>query len=141
MTDETKRILKMVANGKITVNEGERLLAALRAGGAESAEAPKAANRPAPRYLMLEGMGIGKDGENEGFRMRLPLNLLRAGMKMRALIPEAKRNMINEKLRQKGIEGDVFNMSEEQIDAFVQSLSELEFEAGDSEGGVRIFLE
>ena len=141
MTDETKRILKMVSQGKITVDEGERLLAALRVGGAECAEAPKAANRPAPRYLMLEGMGIGKDGENEGIRMRVPLNLLRAGMKMRALVPEAKRNMINEQLRRKGIDGDVFSMSEEQIDDFVQTLSELEFEAGDSEGSLRIYLD
>ncbi len=140
MSNETKRVLKMVAAGKITVDEGERLLGVLGAG--QSASPPPAeADRPVPRFLKMEAGAIGKDGKDEGFRMRVPLDLLRAGIKMRALIPETKRDKINEKLREKGIEGDIFEMSDDQIDTLIRSLGELEIEGGDSDGSFRLYLE
>ena len=139
MSDETKRVLEMVAAGKITVDEGERLLGVLGAG--QSAQRPAEGERPAPRFLKMEAGATGKDGKEEGFRMRVPLDLLRAGVKMRALIPETKRDRINEKLREKGIEGDVFEMSEDEIDALIRSLGELEIEGGDGEGVFRLYLE
>ncbi len=140
MSDETKRVLEMVAAGKITVDEGERLLAALGAG--QSAP-PVAAGteRPVPRFLNMEAGETGKDGKNEGFRMRVPLDLLRAGIKMRALIPKNKRDKINEKLREKGIEGDILEMSDDQIDTLIRSLGELEIVAGDGDGNFRLYLE
>jgi hypothetical protein len=139
MSDETKRVLEMVAAGKITVDEGERLLGALGAGS--SAPLPPEADRPVPRFLKMEAGGTDKDGNDEGFRMRVPLELIRAGIKMRALIPKTKRDKINEKLREKGIEGDVFEMSSDQIDTLIRSLGELELAAGDSDGSFRLYLE
>ncbi len=140
MSDETKRVLEMVAAGKITVDEGERLLGVLGAGQSAS-PLPAEAERPVPRFLNMEAGAIGKDGKDEGFRMRVPLDLIRAGIKMRALIPKAKRDKINEKLRKKGIEGDVFEMSDDQIEALIRSLGELEMEAGDGDGSFRLYLE
>ncbi len=140
MSDETKRVLEMVAAGKITVDDGERLLGVLGAGQSAS-PLPAEAERPVPRFLNMEAGAIGKDGKDEGFRMRVPLDLLRAGIKMRALIPETKRDKINEKLREKGIEGDVFEMSNDQIDTLIRSLGELELEAGDGDGSFRLYLE
>lgn len=139
MSDETKRVLEMVAAGKITVDEGERLLGALGAG--QPAPPPPEAERPVPRFLKMEAGAIGKDGKDEGFRMRVPLDLIRAGIKMRALIPETKRDRINEELREKGIEGDIFEMSDDQIDTLIHSLGELEMEGGDGDGGFRLYLE
>ena len=140
MTEETKRVLEMVAVGKITVDEGERLLAALGAGPF-APPPPAEAERSVPRFLKMEAGSTGKNGKDEGFRMRVPLDLLRAGIKMRALIPETKRDKINEKLRNKGIEGDVFEMSDDQIETLIRSLGELEIEAGDGDGGFRLYLE
>ena len=140
MSNETKRVLEMVAAGRITVEEGERLLAALGAG--QPAAAPSAEiERPAPRFLCMEAGSTPQSGKDESFRMRVPLDLVRAGIKMRALIPEAKRAKINERLREKGIEGDVFEMSNEQIETLIRSLGELEMEGGDSDGGFRLYLE
>ena len=117
------------------------LIAALDAGQSTVPEASPDAERSTPRFLKLEVNAIGEDGKDEGLRMRVPLDLLRAGIKMRALIPKAKRDRINEKLKEKGIEGDVFDMSNDQIDDLIRSMCELEIEAGDGEGGLRIFLE
>jgi len=49
MSDDTKRILKMVAAGKITADEGERLLAGLAAGQSASPD-----DRGNLRRLMIE---------------------------------------------------------------------------------------
>ena len=138
MSDETKRVLEMVAAGKISIDEGERLLGALGAG--QPAPSPPEAERPVPRFLKVDASSTGKNGKDEGFRMRVPLNLIRAGIKMRALIPEAKRHKINEKLREKGIEGDIFEMSDDQIDTLIRSLGELEIKA-DGDGSFRLYLE
>ena len=143
MSDDTKRVLEMVAAGKITVDEGERLLAAL---GAEQPPPPPRGGGPGdksqgPRFLKMEAGATGKDGREEGFRLRVPLDLLRAGIKMRALIPESKRHKINERLKEKGIEGDIFEMSDDQIDTLIRSLGELEMEAGDGDGSFRLYLE
>jgi len=138
MSDDTKRVLKMVAAGKITADEGERLLGGLAAG--QSAP-PDGKEKSAPRFLKMVARSIDKDGNDEGFRMQVPLDLLRAGIKMRALIPEKKREKINEKLKEKGIEGDIFEMSDDQINTLIRNLCEIEMEAADSSGSFRIYLE
>ena len=138
MSDDTKRVLKMVAAGKITADEGERLLGGLAAG--QSAP-PDGKEKSEPRFLKMVARSIDKDGNDEGFRMQVPLDLLRAGIKMRALIPEKKREKINEKLKEKGIEGDIFEMSDDQINTLIRNLCEIEMEAADSSGSFRIYLE
>jgi hypothetical protein len=71
----------------------------------------------------------------------VPLDLIRAGLKLRALIPETKRDKINDKLRKKGIEGDVFEMSDDKIESLIRTLGELEIEGVDGEDGFRLYLE
>lgn len=140
MSDETKRVLEMVVAGKITVDEGERLLGVLGVGQS-ALPPPDEAERLAPRFLKIEGSSAGKDGKDESFRMRVPLDLIRAGLKLRALIPETKRDKINDKLRKKGIEGDVFEMSDDKIESLIRTLGELEIEGVDGEDGFRLYLE
>ncbi len=140
MSDETKRVLEMVAAGKITVDEGDRLLGALGAGQS-ALPPPAAAECVAPRFLKIDASSTGKEGKDESFRMRVPLDLIRAGLKLRALIPETKRDKINERLRNKGIEGDVFEMSDDEIESLIRTLSDLEIEGVDGEDGFRLYLE
>ena len=54
MSDDTRRILDLLAQGKISVDDAERLLAAVGAAGGTTTEA-KAAGNPAaaPRYLKI----------------------------------------------------------------------------------------
>ena len=141
MSDDARRILEMLSAGTINVDEAERLLAVLRRTSGTVVEMPRQEEerKPLPRYLHIVGLA-GGNGE-EGFRMRIPLNLLRAGMKMRALVPEEAREQIAAKLREKGIEADMFELPEDRIDDFIRALADLEFEAGDKQGGLRIYLE
>jgi len=128
MSEDSRRILRMVAEGKISVDEGERLLAALGDTGSDT-------GGPAPKYLKIQANSSGS-GKDDSFRLRVPLSLIRAGMKMRGLVPEKARNEVNEKLREKGIEIDLFEMSERDIDGMIRMLAEVEVDA-ESGGGDR----
>lgn len=142
MSDDARQILEMLSSGTITVEEAERLLAALKSVSGEVVEMPvrQDSRKAPPRYLHIVGMVGAADGE-EGFRMRIPLGLLRAGAGMRGLVPDEARQHIAAKLREKGIEEDFFAVPEERIDEFILALADLEFEAGDKDGGIRIYLE
>jgi len=133
MSEDTRRILAMVAEGRIGVEEGERLIAALAAQGAEAAEEPAPGARPVPKFLKIDAQSPGK-GTGESVRVRIPLGLIRAGLKMRGLVPEAARGRINASLREKGLDLDLFEMSEGDIDRFVRVLGEVELEADGGNG-------
>ncbi len=81
-----------------------------------------------------------EDGSRQVFRIKVPVSLLRAGIKMKALIPEEARKEALEKLQAKGVDIDPFELSEDQIDEFVRALGEFEMEAGDETGDFRMYL-
>jgi len=134
MSDETRRILAMVAEGRISAEEGERLLEAL------GPSRPEPSERPMPKFLKIEARSSG-DGKEDALRVRVPLALIRAGLKMRGLVPEAARGRINDRLKEKGIGVDLFAMSEGEIDEVIRMLSEVEIEASDDDDRLSVRLE
>jgi len=90
--------------------------------------------------LLPEG-AIGGAGAEEGVRLRIPVSLLRSGIGLLGFIPEEAREQISAKLRERGIEEDIFEVPEDRVDAFIRILAELQFEAGDQQGSLRIYLE
>ena len=133
MSEETSQVLAMLKEGKVTVEEAERLLSALGDEGAKGDEAP---TRP-PRYLRV----VVSDGD-KNFNVRVPMELLRAGMKFSALIPEQARGQIEKHLGEKGIDLDMKKLKPADLEELIASLAELNVEV--EEGGekkVRVFCE
>jgi hypothetical protein len=131
MSEERKRVLEMVAAKMISVEEAERLLAAL-ADGPEGEEAGGS-----PKFLRVH-----VDSGGEKVNVRVPLKLLRAGMKLGALIPGAAGEQVNAELRKHGI--DLSNLKAEDFDDVIDSLAELEVDVQEGEEGattVRVFSE
>ena len=135
MSSEAKRILTMLKEGKISVEEAEKLLAALGNAYDPSAETV----RKPPKYFRVQVEE--KDGDN--VNIRIPLQVLKAGMKLTSLIPEPARKAINEKLRQNNVPLDIENVRPDNIDEFIASLAELEISVDEGDAGdkVRIFCE
>jgi hypothetical protein len=77
-SEERLRILQMVADGRITVEEGARLLEALRAGEAPEQAPPP----PPPRWLRVRvtDLSSGRDRVN----INIPVGLVDVGLKMGA---------------------------------------------------------
>jgi len=132
----------MLAQGKITVEEAERLLslvdqpAAADAGGTETSDGRK----PAPKYLRV----VIKDGdgpESEHVNIRVPMGLIRAGVRLASLLPSDATSKVNEKLKEKGIAIDLGKIKAEDLENLVDSLGDLEVDIQDGKETVRIYVE
>ena len=174
---EYRQILDMLAEGKITAEEAQRLMEKINGGrtasgqsesGAptgESADTNRstgteterggrspaegraatalvvqargngsggASGRTAPRYLRI--LVNSKDGDE--VNIRVPLQLVRAGLKLSTVLPNDAKAKINER----GI--DLSKLSELEGEALIEALRELSVDVDSSDGDVvRIFCE
>jgi hypothetical protein len=154
MSDDRSRILSMLAEGKITADEAERLLDALDArvrssasadtttagGGAFAGESsgPAAGEAPKfpPKYLFVKVVSTGGDNVD----IRVPLALVRSGLKLTSLIPDDVMGQINDSMSEHGISLDLANLKQEDIEELVKSLRDMEINVDAKNGdNVRIY--
>ena len=140
MSEERKRILKMLAEGKISLDEADELLAAFQkrptvdhptAGESEKAGA---AVKTKPRFLRVQISG----GEKEKVNVRVPLGLVNAGMRFGSLLPAAAREKLEEAMRSKGVPFDFNRMKPDEM---LTVLEELDINIEDGGDHVRVFCE
>jgi hypothetical protein len=145
MNEERRQILEMLATGKITTDEAERLLAALekQPAGASSAVSSEPGLKPQPKYLRvmvedhLERPGKGHTQVN----VRVPMQLLRAGVRLASLIPPPAQDHVNEALRGQGIHLDLRQLKPENLEELVDQLGDLTVDVDDDGTKVRLFCE
>ena len=92
MNDDRRQILQMLAEGKISADEAERLIAALDRSGPIVPPAAGASPGPGaarPKYLrvIVDAEDKHQPGKPVKVNIRVPMQLLRAGMRFSALIP------------------------------------------------------
>ncbi|MGD0192273.1 MAG: hypothetical protein ABSD74_16155 [Rhizomicrobium sp.] len=125
MGEHRRQILDMLASGKITADEAERLIAALERDPASQGGAPAA--RSAPKYLrvVVDADELGGTDTLTKVNIRVPLQLLRAGVKLASLIPQDAREHVNEALREKGVAFDMSQLKPENIEELIEQLNDL----------------
>ncbi|MBD3370824.1 hypothetical protein GF402_10760 [Candidatus Fermentibacteria bacterium] len=139
MEESRKKILEMLAEGKVTVEEAAVLLEKVASGDdTPSAEPPSPPEPPEPggkkkpRYLRV--LVESADGDN--VNVRVPLSLIKTGIKLKALIPAGAADAVSEK----GF--DLSRLTELDEDELVRALSEIEVDVDSANGDtVRIFTE
>jgi hypothetical protein len=138
MNEERKKILEMVAEKKITVDEAEKLFAAMGAPETDTAES-SAAKLPW-KYLRVT-VEPGPNSENkEKVNIRVPMKLIRAGLKFAALIPKNAQGEVNKALQEKGIDIDLSRIKPEDLHDILSNLDDLTVDV-DGKDKVRIFCE
>jgi len=144
MTVERLRILNLVAEGKITADEAASLLDALGGGRGEEAPAGSAAPEtgqaaPPPRYLRVV---VEDPGSSDRVNVRVPINLLRAGVRLAALLPSGVTDQVNRSFAEKGFDVDLSRLSAKDLDGLLEHLGELTVDVEGSKGEkVRVFCE
>jgi polyhydroxyalkanoate synthesis regulator phasin len=128
MSETRRQVLEMLAAGKITAEEAERLIAALEKDTSPNStwEAPEVP-RNRPRYLRVV---VDSDDPTEAHgpirvNTRVPMQLLRAGVKLAHLIPPQARNHVDQALHDKGIPFDMAGIKPENLEEIVDQLSDL----------------
>jgi hypothetical protein len=144
MSDDRRSILNMLAEGKINADEAERLLQALdRAAPAPSAAGGASAghNSP-PKYLRV---AVDTDEPGDGgptkVNIRVPMSLLRAGVRLTSIIPPAARDKVNEELAKSGVPFDINQLRPENLEDLVDQLNELTVDVDQERTKVRIYCE
>jgi len=136
MSEERKKILEMLANGKISIDEAERLIAALSDKNEQSQST--SANSGNFNYLRVLVEESGPDGEK--VNVRVPLSLIRAGLKWASLIPKHAKSKVDHALHEKGIDMDFNKMTKEDIEDLISNLGELTVDVEGKEK-VKVFCE
>ena len=138
MSEERKKVLEMLAAGKITADEAERLLDKLgnnASNAAPAAEPPQssAATAPAnPKYLRIVVDQPGREQVN----VRVPLSFVRSGRGLLAIMPKH----VNERLAEYGINAGSFSTMN--LNDLNLNLRELNIDVDKGDGKkVRIFCE
>jgi hypothetical protein len=141
MSEHTKRVLELLASGKITVEEADRLLQAI--GNAADTPAPEAppVEKPPARYLRIQmnkrvnGVEFGKQ-----VNIRVPLALVKSGMRLGAMIP-GYGDAISAHLHKQGIDLDLAKLNAVNLEAALRSVGELGIDMDEGRSKVKISCE
>jgi len=143
MSAEQRKVLDMLAAGKITTEEAEQLLGRLSsaaapeaacegeatssAGGTEGEQRPKA-----PRFLRVVVDSPDRDSVN----IRVPFGLIRTGLKLSTMMP----GRVSRRLAERGI--DFSHLGKLDDEALIVELAALQVDiAGEDGETVRVFCE
>ncbi len=151
MTNERRKILEMVAKGMISIDEGDELIIALQgaasgsatvAGGEDTISASKIKT---PRYLRLQVHASrdskGNTDKDQQVNIRIPIQFLKAGVKLAAFLPKGARDKFSSVLQSKGIDADINNLKPQQMDELLSHLSDFNLEVNADNETVRISCE
>jgi hypothetical protein len=146
MSENKKKILEMLAQGKISADEAYRLINAI---GGEDGGRDKVKEEPdtrvKPKYLRVTVTpGEGQTDPNRADRVnvRIPMSLIRAGLKLTSLIPPDALDKANTALRDKGINFDVRNIKPEDLEDLIVAIGDMQIDVETSRGEkVRVFVE
>jgi len=147
MSDNKKKILEMLAQNKISADDAYRLLSAIDGGEGrrESTNKGGTAVKDKAKYLrvtVMPGPGSERSGNYDRVNIRVPMSLIRAGIKFTSLIPSEARDKVNLALHEKGIDFDERNMKPEDIEELIGALSDLEVDVVSKNGeSVKVFVE
>ena len=143
MNEDRKRILGMLAEGKITADEAERLLDAMGRGPAPqlgSSFAPR--TNGAPKYFRVEvNANEPGDAGPTKVNVRIPMQLLRAGVRLSALIPARARDEVNAAMAREGIPFDINQLKPENLDDLIEHLADFNVDVDSGDAKVRVYCE
>lgn len=156
MNENRRQVLEMLAAGKITADEAERLLAALDPDTTQATgkTADSTGNNPQPgatrtraKYLRVL---VEADEEMTGLKgpttvnVRVPLQLLRAGVRLAALIPQQAHNQLDQALSSHGVPLTLSQIKPENLEELIDHLEDLTVDVDGKDGNktrVRVFSE
>ena len=153
MNENRRQILQMLAAGKITADEAEQLLAALDPGVSAAAGSftgktpvsdPSAESTLKTRAKYLRVLvEANEKGQPTTVNVRVPMQLLRAGVRLASLIPMQAQDELDKTLSRHGIPLTVSQIKPENLEELIDHLEDLavDVDSKDEKAKVRVFCE
>jgi len=146
MNENRRQILEMLAAGKITADEAERLIAAIEdqppATNGTRTEAPQPRTKAKVKYLRVLVEANEKGGPTT-VNVRVPMQLLYAGVRLASLIPAQAHTQLDEALSRHGIPLTLSQIKPENLEELIDHLEDLtvDIDAKEEKAKVRVFCE
>jgi hypothetical protein len=143
MNEHRRQILQMLSEGKISANEAERLIAAMEAPPSFSTFSDtesSGAGKPRPKYLRVV-VDSEEDGGHEGptkVNVRIPMLLLRAGVRLAGLIPAPALRRANEAMQEQGVPIDLTQIKPENLEELVEHLNDLTVDVDQKDANTKV---
>jgi SHOCT-like protein len=149
MTEDTRRVLELLAQGKITVDEADRLLRAIAtppagetsASGASAASGSGTASRKTPRFIRIAVHKGGGCGRPDDVNIRVPIAVVKGGMRLGAIVPGLVGDKVAARLRERGLDVDFSKLDPAAIDAVLRELGDVGIDVDAGKAQVRITCE
>ncbi len=142
MSEDRMKILNLLAAGRVTADEAERLLDAL--GNSPRPEVRPPSNGEGPKFLRVQ-MEQARGGERDAkhINVRVPLSLLRAGVRLQGILPAKARAQINAALAEKGVDFDVDKLKGGQLETLIEGLTQtsIDIDADDGKSRIKVSCE
>jgi hypothetical protein len=132
MSEETRQVLELLSQGKVSVPEAEQLLQAVKAP--EVADEKKGE----PRYFRILVNKPASEGKKaETVNIKVPMTVIRGGLRLTALFPMMSKKKIQ---LDDGSELDLSKINYSDLEAMIKDIGELTVDV-DGEAQVRIRCE
>jgi hypothetical protein len=135
MSEETRKVLEMLSQGKVSVQEAEQLLNAVSASSGQVSDDRKVE----PKYFRILVNTPARDGKKaEAVNIRVPMTVVRGGLRLGALLPGM---LGNKKIHLgNGNELDLSKVTYTDLEAMIKDIGELTVDV-DGDAQVRIRCE
>lgn len=142
MSENRRQILDMLAQGKITAAEAESLMAALEreSAGPSTAAAEQPRRTEKLKYMRVVVDAVDGHGPTK-VNIRIPMQLLRAGVRLTSLIPPHAREQVNDAMHKQGIDFDIGKLTPANLEELLEQLNDFHVDVDNERAKVRIFCE
>lgn len=144
MSENQKKILQMLAEGKISVDEAQRLLSLISSDQSNPEQDPRTFSKPWLRYLRVvvePKPGASVEHRHSRVNVRVPFGLIKAGIKLATLIPPEAADKVNSAMKEKGMSFDMRNLKPEDIESIITALHESEINVDTDDETVKVYAE
>lgn len=139
MNEERMKVLNMIAEGKISAEEGGKLLEALDKKDEKPAETvPLKKEKGNISYFFVD-INPKTGSNSEKVHVKVPLALVRAGVNIASMLPADVQDKVNSAIGEKGMKFDLSNLKSENIEELIQALEEMEVNIDAEDYTVRVY--
>src|SRR3954468_944266 len=126
MSDESRRVLDLLSQNKITVDEADRLLRAIAPSPPEPAVKAEADQPRKARFIRIavHKPGCGRETQRD-VNIRVPMAIIRSGMRLGAIIPGVIGDKITAQLRERGLDVNLSKLDPTMIEAVLADLGDV----------------
>jgi hypothetical protein len=141
MIEDTRRVLELLAQGKVTVDEAHQLLHALTDQPRSETAGKSEATPFKPRFIRIHVHKPAKDGrEAKDVNIRVPMAVVRGGMRLGMIIP-GWQDRASARMRERGVDIDLAKIDPAMIESILSEMGEMNIDVNGTGEQVRITVE